>query len=265
MGKFILAFRGLRLAAAIGLALLAASPAVSAADAMTLHKLHDPKADAEAIEKANLDAGTLAAVRPQRYDRRLLVSVPSVEQAAQAAEVSNVPLTRQEISAEGGLIALQATPEGGSTLAEAQNIHLAADAAGKIGITINGELAKENTLNRKALQAENATVITTQRRVRELVGSVINHEGVQEAARLIRDDTGAILLSSAEVTPLDAKPGQVAVTKTAAQVKTEQRGRDGARIIAGLKQRGTPDSAYKVAEVDPDVILDAEAWVEGPL
>lgn len=263
MGKFISDFRSLRLAAAVGLALLAASP-MTTADAMPLTKVHGSHAEPESVEKAGVDAGTLTSVRPRLYDRRLLVSVPGVDQADLAADIGNVSLTSQEISDEGGLIALRAIPEGGSTLADAENIHLSADVAGKIGISVNGELAKENTLNRSALQAENATVITTQRRVRELVGTVINSDGFQEADGLVRSQDGTVQLSAVRSSPLSKKTGKTTAPQQTAKSGAQQKGKDGAIIIEHLKQRGTPASAYKVAEADPDVILDAEAWVEGP-
>lgn len=263
MGKFISDFRSLRLAAAVGLALLAASPMTSA-DAMSPTKVHGSHTEPEEVERANVDAGTLTSVRPRSYDRRLLVSVPGENQATLAADLGNVALSSQEISDEGGLIALRATPEDGSTLADAENIHLSADITGKIGISVNGELAKEHTLNRSALQAENATVITTQRRVRELVGTVINSDGLQEADGLIRSQDGTVQLSAATLAPLSKKAGKTTAPQPGTKSNTEQKGKDGAIIIEHLKQRGTPASAYKVAEADPDVILDAEAWVEGP-
>lgn len=263
MGKFISDFRSLRLAAAVGLALLAASP-LTAADAMPLTKAHGSHTEPENVERANIDAGTLTSVRPRSYDRRLLVSVPGEDPATLAADLGNVALTSQEISDEGGLIALRAIPEGASTLADAENIHLSADVTGKIGISVNGELAKEHTLNRSALQAGNATVITTQRRVRELVGTVINRDGRQEADGLVYGQDGTVQLSASTVSPLSEKTGKTAASQMVAKSSAKQEGKDGAIIIEHLKQRGTPASAYKVSEADPDVILDAEAWVEGP-
>ncbi len=263
MGKFISDFRSLRLAAAVGLALLAASP-MTTADAMPLMKVHGSHAEPESVEKAGVDAGTLTSVRPRLYDRRLLVSVPGVDQADLAADIGNVSLTSQEISAEGGLIALQATPVDGSTLADAENIHLSADLTGKIAISVNGTLAKENALNRSALQAGKATVITTQRRVRELIGTVINRDGRQEADGLVYGQDGTVQLSASTVSPLSEKTGKPAASQMVDKSSAKQEGKDGAIIIEHLKQRGTPASAYKVAEADPDVILDAEAWVEGP-
>ena len=35
-------------------------------------------------------------------------------------------------------------------------------------------------------------------------------------------------------------------------------------IIQSLHEKGTPDTEFKVSEVDVDIVLDAEAYVSGP-
>ncbi len=38
----------------------------------------------------------------------------------------------------------------------------------------------------------------------------------------------------------------------------------GAAIVRDLERRGTPRGNYKISEADDDVIIDAEAYTEGP-
>lgn len=256
MGKFILDLRGLRLAAAIGLALLAASPAHASEataekqDTMIRSAIlanHAIDEQAAKVSEANVDAGSLTAVRPRvNDDRRLLIAVPDEVHAALAVYPEDVAVPQPQAKAEGGLVALKATgTPSGKVLAEAENIHLSADAADKIRFTVAGDLTQASTLNRGALQEDEATVVMTKRQASRLLSSVVNCDKAREAGSLTRDEEGNVLLAP-PLTPKSA-PGE-----------------EGAKIVTHLKERGTPEKNYKIAESDPDIILDAEAWVEGP-
>ena len=45
---------------------------------------------------------------------------------------------------------------------------------------------------------------------------------------------------------------------------TELKSGDGAAIVRDLERRGTPRCNYKISEADDDVVIDAEAYTEGP-
>ena len=45
---------------------------------------------------------------------------------------------------------------------------------------------------------------------------------------------------------------------------TELRSGAGAAIVRDLERRGTPRGNYKISEADDDVVIDAEAYTEGP-
>ena len=45
---------------------------------------------------------------------------------------------------------------------------------------------------------------------------------------------------------------------------TELKSGDGAAIVRDLERRGTPRGNYKISEADDDVVIDAEAYTEGP-
>ena len=50
----------------------------------------------------------------------------------------------------------------------------------------------------------------------------------------------------------------------AALVHRELSSGAGTAIVRDLERRGTPRDNYKISEADDDVVIDAEAYTEGP-
>ncbi len=77
---------------------------------------------------------------------------------------------------------------------------------------------------------------------------------------------GVLLAGFAGTT--EAATPQVVATQTTITAEATQQSTlspDAAAIIDSLKAKGTPESAYKVAESDVDIVLDAVAFSAGPM
>ncbi len=82
--------------------------------------------------------------------------------------------------------------------------------------------------------------------------------------------TAGILLAgftgtSEAATPQAITPPAVTTSATAEATQQSTLSPDAAAIIDSLKAKGTPESAYKVAEADVDIVLDAVAFSAGPM
>ncbi len=60
-------------------------------------------------------------------------------------------------------------------------------------------------------------------------------------------------------------PPAVTMNVTADMTQQSTLSSDAEAIINSLKAKGTPESAYKVAEADVDIVLDAVAFSAGPM
>lgn len=138
------------------------------------------------------------------------------------------------IKAQGGLVALHASNvENSGTIANdggmvaltaAKNLNLSSDADGKLNFTVDGTLARAQSLNSGTLKADGGYVVMTAKSAGDVLSTVVNNSGTIEAKTLRKNEKGQILLDGGD-------NGQVEVSGTLDASGTEE-GQDAGSIKA---------------------------------
>lgn len=187
-------------------------------------------------KNASVDVGGLVASTARIADDTMNHFGSSQDSLNLAGDNENNAAVINEgiIKAQGGLVALHAsnvensgtiTDDGGMVaLTAAKNLNLSSDADGKLNFTVDGTLARAQSLNSGTLKADGGYVVMTAKSAGDVLSTVVNNSGTIEAKTLRKNEKGQILLDGGD-------NGQVEVSGTLDASGTEE-GQDAGSIKA---------------------------------
>ena len=187
-------------------------------------------------KNASVDVGGLVASTARLADDTMNHFGSSQDSLNLAVDNENNAAVINEgiIKAQGGLVALHAsnvensgtiTDDGGTVaLTAAKNLNLSSDADGKLNFTVDGTLARAQSLNSGTLKADGGYVVMTAKSAGDVLSTVVNNSGTIEAKTLRKNEKGQILLDGGD-------NGQVEVSGTLDASGTEE-GQDAGSIKA---------------------------------
>lgn len=191
-------------------------------------------------KNASVDVGGLVASTARLADDTMNHFGSSQDSLNLAVDNENNAAVINEgiIKAQGGLVALHAsnvensgtiTDDGGTVaLTAAKNLNLSSDADGKLNFTVDGTLARAQSLNNGTLKADGGYVVMTAKSAGDVLSTVVNNSGTIEAKTLRKNEKGQILLDGGD-------NGQVEVSGTLDASGTEE-GQDAGNIkVIGQK------------------------------
>lgn len=187
-------------------------------------------------KNASVDVGGLVASTARLADDTMNHFGSSQDSLNLAVDNENNAAVINEgiIKAQGGLVALHAsnvensgtiTDDGGTVaLTAAKNLNLSSDADGKLNFTVDGTMARAQSLNSGTLKADGGYVVMTAKSAGDVLSTVVNNSGTIEAKTLRKNEKGQILLDSGD-------NGQIKVSGTLDASGTEE-GQDAGSIKA---------------------------------
>lgn len=187
-------------------------------------------------KNASVDVGGLVASTARLADDTMNHFGSSQDSLNLAVDNENNAAVINEgiIRAQGGLVALHAsnvensdtiTDDGGTVaLTAAKNLNLSSDADGKLNFTVDGTMARAQSLNSGTLKADGGYVVMTAKSAGDVLSTVVNNSGTIEAKTLRKNEKGQILLDG-------GNNGQVKVSGTLDASGTEE-GQDAGSIKA---------------------------------
>lgn len=187
-------------------------------------------------KNASVDVGGLVASTARLADDTMNHFGSSQDSLNLAVDNENNAAVINEgiIRAQGGLVALHAsnvensgtiTDDGGTVaLTAAKNLNLSSDADGKLIFTVDGTMARAQSLNSGTLKADGGYVVMTAKSAGDVLSTVVNNSGTIEAKTLRKNEKGQILLDGGD-------NGQVEVSGTLDASGTEE-GQDAGSIKA---------------------------------
>lgn len=187
-------------------------------------------------KNANVDVGGLVASTARLSDDTMNRFGSSQDSLNLAVDNENNAAVINEgiIKAQGGLVALHASNvensgtianDGGmAALTAAKNLNLSSDADGKLNFTVDGTLARAQSLNSGTLKADGGYVVMTAKSAGDVLSTVVNNSGTIEAKTLRKNEKGQIILDGGD-------HGQVEVSGTIDASGTEA-GQDAGSIKA---------------------------------
>ena len=187
-------------------------------------------------KNASVDVGGLVASTARLADDTMNRFGSSQDSLNLAVDNENNAAVINEgtIKAQGGLVALHASNvensgtianDGGTVaLTAAKNLNLSSDADGKLNFTVDGTLARAQSLNSGTLKADGGYVVMTAKSAGDVLSTVVNNSGTIEAKTLRKNEKGQILLDGGD-------NGQVEVSGTLDASGTEE-GQDAGSIKA---------------------------------
>lgn len=187
-------------------------------------------------KNASVDVGGLVASTARLADDTMNHFGSSQDSLNLAVDNENNAAVINEgiIRAQGGLVALHAsnvensgtiTDDGGTVaLTAAKNLNLSSDADGKLNFTVDGTMARAQSLNSGTLKADGGYVVMTAKSAGDVLSTVVNNSGTIEAKTLRKNEKGQILLDGGD-------NGQVKVSGTLDASGTEE-GQDAGSIKA---------------------------------
>lgn len=191
-------------------------------------------------KNASVDVGGLVASTARLADDTMNHFGSSQDSLNLAVDNENNAAVINEgiIKAQGGLVALHAsnvensgtiTDDGGTVaLTAAKNLNLSSDADGKLNFTVDGTLARAQSLNNGTLKADGGYVVMTAKSAGDVLSTVVNNSGTIEAKTLRKNEKGQVLLDGGD-------NGQVEVSGTLDASGTEE-GQDAGNIkVIGQK------------------------------
>ncbi len=243
-------------------------------------------------KNASVDVGGLVASTARLADDTMNHFGSSQDSLNLAVDNENNAAVINEgiIKAQGGLVALHAsnvensgtiTDDGGTVaLTAAKNLNLSSDADGKLIFTVDGTMARAQSLNSGTLKADGGYVVMTAKSAGDVLSTVVNNSGTIEAKTLRKNEKGQILLDGGdngqiEVSgTLDAsgtEEGQDAGSIKAIGQKTIVH--DGTRLLArGNVDGGTIETSGDVLNLGNSLNIDAKGitgkageWLLDPL
>ena len=187
-------------------------------------------------KNASVDVGGLVASTARLADDTMNHFGSSQDSLNLAVDNENNAAVINEgiIKAQGGLVALHAsnvensgtiTDDGGTVaLTAAKNLNLSSDADGKLNFTVDGTMARAQSLNSGTLKADGGYVVMTAKSAGDVLSTVVNNSGTIEAKTLRKNEKGQILLDGGD-------NGQIKVSGTLDASGTEE-GQDAGSIKA---------------------------------
>lgn len=187
-------------------------------------------------KNASVDVGGLVASTARLADDTMNHFGSSQDSLNLAVDNENNAAVINEgiIKAQGGLVALHAsnvensgtiTDDGGTVaLTAAKNLNLSSDADGKLNFTVDGTMARAQSLNSGTLKADGGYVVMTAKSAGDVLSTVVNNSGTIEAKTLRKNEKGQVLLDGGD-------NGQVEVSGTLDASGTEE-GQDAGSIKA---------------------------------
>ena len=187
-------------------------------------------------KNASVDVGGLVASTARLADDTMNHFGSSQDSLNLAVDNENNAAVINEgiIRAQGGLVALHAsnvensgtiTDDGGTVaLTAAKNLNLSSDADGKLNFTVDGTMARAQSLNSGTLKADGGYVVMTAKSAGDVLSTVVNNSGTIEAKTLRKNEKGQVLLDGGD-------NGQVEVSGTLDASGTEE-GQDAGSIKA---------------------------------
>ncbi len=185
-------------------------------------------------KNASVDVGGLVASTARLSDDTMNRFGSSQDSLNLAVDNENNAAVINEgiIKAQGGLVALHASNvENSGTIANdggmvaltaAKNLNLSSDADGKLNFTVDGTLARAQSLNSGTLKADGGYVVMTAKSAGDVLSTVVNNSGTIEAKTLRKNEKGQIILDGGD-------HGQVDVSGTLDASGTEK-GQDAGNI-----------------------------------
>lgn len=185
-------------------------------------------------KNASVDVGGLVASTARLADDTMNRFGSSQDSLNLAVDNENNAAVINEgiIKAQGGLVALHASNvENSGTIANdggmvaltaAKNLNLSSDADGKLNFTVDGTLARAQSLNSGTLKADGGYVVMTAKSAGDVLSTVVNNSGTIEAKTLRKNEKGQIILDGGD-------HGQVDVSGTLDASGTEK-GQDAGNI-----------------------------------
>ena len=243
-------------------------------------------------KNASVDVGGLVASTARFADDTMNHFGSSQDSLNLAVDNENNAAVINEgiIRAQGGLVALHAsnvensgtiTDDGGTVaLTAAKNLNLSSDADGKLIFTVDGTMARAQSLNSGTLKADGGYVVMTAKSAGDVLSTVVNNSGTIEAKTLRKNEKGQILLDGGD-------NGQVEVSGTLDASGTEEGQdagsikaigqntivHDGTRLLArGNVNGGTIETSGDVLNLGNSLNIDAKGitgkageWLLDPL
>ena len=185
-------------------------------------------------KNASVDVGGLVASTTRLSDDTMNRFGSSQDSLNLAVDNENnaAVINKGIIKAQGGLVALHASNvENSGTIANdsgmvaltaAKNLNLSSDADGKLNFTVDGTLARAQSLNSGTLKADGGYVVMTAKSAGDVLSTVVNNSGTIEAKTLRKNEKGQIILDGGD-------HGQVDVSGTLDASGTEK-GQDAGNI-----------------------------------
>ena len=207
-------------------------------------------------KNASVDVGGLVASTARLSDDTMNRFGSSQDSLNLAVDNENNAAVINEgiIKAQGGLVALHASnvensgtivSDGGMVaLTAAKNLNLSSDADGKLNFTVDGTLARAQSLNSGTLKADGGYVVMTAKSAGDVLSTVVNNSGTIEAKTLRKNEKGQIILDGGE-------HGQVDVSGTLDASGTEK-GQDAGNIKVIGEKTIVHDGTNLLARGDVD-------------
>lgn len=207
-------------------------------------------------KNASVDVGGLVASTARLADDTMNHFGSSQDSLNLAVDNENNAAVINEgiIKAQGGLVALHASNvENSGTIANnggmvaltaAKNLNLSSDADGKLNFTVDGTLARAQSLNSGTLKADGGYVVMTAKSAGDVLSTVVNNSGTIEAKTLRKNEKGQIILDGGE-------HGQVDVSGTLDASGTEK-GQDAGNIKVIGEKTIVHDGTNLLARGDVD-------------
>lgn len=207
-------------------------------------------------KNASVDVGGLVASTARLADDTMNHFGSSQDSLNLAVDNENNAAVINEgiIKAQGGLVALHASNvENSGTIANdggmvaltaAKNLNLSSDADGKLNFTVDGTLARAQSLNSGTLKADGGYVVMTAKSAGDVLSTVVNNSGTIEAKTLRKNEKGQIILDGGD-------HGQVDVSGTLDASGTEK-GQDAGNIKVIGEKTIVHDGTNLLARSDVD-------------
>ncbi len=207
-------------------------------------------------KNASVDVGGLVASTARLSDDTMNRFGSSQDSLNLAVDNENNASVINEgiIKAQGGLVALHASnvensgtivSDGGMVaLTAAKNLNLSSDADGKLNFTVDGTLARAQSLNSGTLKADGGYVVMTAKSAGDVLSTVVNNSGTIEAKTLRKNEKGQIILDGGD-------HGQVDVSGTLDASGTEK-GQDAGNIKVIGEKTIVHDGTNLLARGDVD-------------
>lgn len=207
-------------------------------------------------KNASVDVGGLVASTARLSDDTMNRFGSSQDSLNLAVDNENNAAVINEgiIKAQGGLVALHASNvENSGTIANdggmvaltaAKNLNLSSDADGKLNFTVDGTLARAQSLNSGTLKADGGYVVMTAKSAGDVLSTVVNNSGTIEAKTLRKNEKGQIILDGGD-------HGQVDVSGTLDASGTEK-GQDAGNIKVIGEKTIVHDGTNLLARGDVD-------------